>query len=67
MFVVLLILALLDAEHRWGFLVGMAGAVLVAAAFVWSFQTWNAGNAQIQLQRLIGSLPRPAIRATSSA
>jgi hypothetical protein len=61
---ILLGLVLLDPNERWGFLPGLAAALVVVAAFVWVFQRWNAAGAQRRLQAIVAKLPRPAVMGT---
>jgi hypothetical protein len=59
--VVLLVLVVLDPQQRWGFLPGLAAALVVAAAFVWLFQRWDSARAQLRLRQVMAKLPRPRV------
>jgi hypothetical protein len=58
---VLLVLVVLDPNQRWGFLPGLAAALVAAAVFVWLFQRWDTARAQLRLQYLVANLPRPRV------
>src|SRR5207244_8424155 len=54
-------LTLQDLDERWGFLPGLAAAVLVVGAFVWLFQQLNAAHINDRLLSFASRLPPPLI------
>jgi hypothetical protein len=54
-------LILVDPAQRWGFLPGLAAALIVVGLFVRAFQALNAGRLHHDLQQSLAKLPAPPV------